>query len=175
MASACIIYDQTCATEKRRRRKRSKLATPDKRVVINELRLRRLRRLLGAEQLLRRSSRSRPSSAAWTSSTEHLQPRLTPAPRASASRATVTVEGGPAEIAEEEPVAATCRHSLTHPRAGAAAGRTGVGIVVAGVGGTGVITIRPAARAWPRTSRARRVVAGDARRLAWRKRAARPG
>jgi indolepyruvate ferredoxin oxidoreductase len=31
-----IIYDQTCATEKRRRRKRGKLATPDKRVVINE-------------------------------------------------------------------------------------------------------------------------------------------
>jgi indolepyruvate ferredoxin oxidoreductase len=32
-----IIYDQTCATEKRRRRKRGKLATPDKRAVINEL------------------------------------------------------------------------------------------------------------------------------------------
>jgi len=32
-----IIYDQTCATEKRRRRKRGKLATPAKRVVINEL------------------------------------------------------------------------------------------------------------------------------------------
>ena len=32
-----IIYDQTCATEKRRRRKRGTLATPDKRVVINEL------------------------------------------------------------------------------------------------------------------------------------------
>jgi len=32
-----IIYDQTCATEKRRRRKRGKLADPAKRVVINEL------------------------------------------------------------------------------------------------------------------------------------------
>jgi indolepyruvate ferredoxin oxidoreductase len=32
-----IIYDQTCATEKRRRRKRGKMAVPDKRVVINEL------------------------------------------------------------------------------------------------------------------------------------------
>jgi len=32
-----IIYDQTCATEKRRRRKRGTLATPDKTVVINEL------------------------------------------------------------------------------------------------------------------------------------------
>ncbi len=32
-----IIYDQTCATEKRRRRKRGTLATPDTTVVINEL------------------------------------------------------------------------------------------------------------------------------------------
>jgi indolepyruvate ferredoxin oxidoreductase len=32
-----LIYDQTCATEKRRRRKRGKLATPDKTVVINDL------------------------------------------------------------------------------------------------------------------------------------------
>ncbi|EED70207.1 indolepyruvate ferredoxin oxidoreductase family protein [Comamonas testosteroni] len=32
-----IIYDQTCATEKRRRRKRGVLSTPDKTVVINEL------------------------------------------------------------------------------------------------------------------------------------------
>ena len=32
-----IIYDQTCATEKRRRRKRGSLADPAKRVVINEL------------------------------------------------------------------------------------------------------------------------------------------
>ena len=32
-----LIYDQTCATEKRRRRKRGTLATPDRTVVINEL------------------------------------------------------------------------------------------------------------------------------------------
>ena len=32
-----LIYDQTCATEKRRRRKRGTMAEPDKRVVINEL------------------------------------------------------------------------------------------------------------------------------------------
>jgi len=32
-----LIYDQTCATEKRRRRKRGKLVDPAKRVVINEL------------------------------------------------------------------------------------------------------------------------------------------
>lgn len=32
-----IIYDQTCATEKRRRRKRGTMATPEKTVLINEL------------------------------------------------------------------------------------------------------------------------------------------
>jgi indolepyruvate ferredoxin oxidoreductase len=32
-----MIYDQTCAAEKRRRRKRGRLADPDERVVINEL------------------------------------------------------------------------------------------------------------------------------------------
>ena len=35
--TSIIIYDQTCATEKRRRRKRGKLVDPAKRVVINEL------------------------------------------------------------------------------------------------------------------------------------------
>ncbi|MDT8990121.1 indolepyruvate ferredoxin oxidoreductase family protein [Curvibacter sp. APW13] len=35
--TSAIIYDQTCATEKRRRRKRGTMAEPDQRVVINEL------------------------------------------------------------------------------------------------------------------------------------------
>ncbi len=35
--TTALIYDQTCATEKRRRRKRGKLADPEQRVVINEL------------------------------------------------------------------------------------------------------------------------------------------
>lgn len=35
--TSAIIYDQTCATEKRRRRKRGKMVDPEKRVVINEL------------------------------------------------------------------------------------------------------------------------------------------
>lgn len=35
--TTAIIYDQTCATEKRRRRKRGTMVEPDQRVVINEL------------------------------------------------------------------------------------------------------------------------------------------
>ncbi len=35
--TSVLIYDQTCATEKRRRRKRGKLPDPDKRVAINSL------------------------------------------------------------------------------------------------------------------------------------------
>ncbi len=35
--TTALIYDQVCATEKRRRRKRGTLATPDQTVVINEL------------------------------------------------------------------------------------------------------------------------------------------
>ncbi|PNS08807.1 indolepyruvate ferredoxin oxidoreductase family protein [Solilutibacter silvestris] len=35
--TSVLIYDQTCATEKRRRRKRGKLVDPQKRVVINSL------------------------------------------------------------------------------------------------------------------------------------------
>ncbi len=35
--TSALIYDQTCATEKRRRRKRGKMVDPEKRVVINEL------------------------------------------------------------------------------------------------------------------------------------------
>jgi len=35
--TSVLIYDQTCAAEKRRRRKRGKFPDPDKRVIINEL------------------------------------------------------------------------------------------------------------------------------------------
>ncbi len=50
-ASRVLIYDQVCATEKRRRRKRGTMAQAAKRVFINSAGLRGLRRLLARLQL----------------------------------------------------------------------------------------------------------------------------
>ena len=51
-----LIYEQTCAAEKRRRRKKGELVDPARRLFINEPSLRGLRRLLGAVELRRRRS-----------------------------------------------------------------------------------------------------------------------
>ena len=48
---SALIYDQTCASEKRRRRKRGAFPDPAKRAVINETGVRRLRRLQREVQL----------------------------------------------------------------------------------------------------------------------------
>ncbi len=60
-----LIYEQTCAAEKRRRRKKGELVDPARRVFINEARVRGLRRLLGAVELRRRAAagdRARPQA-----------------------------------------------------------------------------------------------------------------
>ncbi len=49
--ASAIVFVQTCAAEKRRRRKRGTLEDPQRRVLINPGGLRRLRRLLGAVEL----------------------------------------------------------------------------------------------------------------------------
>ena len=58
-----LIYDQTCAAEKRRRRKRGTYPDPDQARVHQPGGLRRLRRLLRSRRTACRSRRSRPSSA----------------------------------------------------------------------------------------------------------------
>ncbi len=141
-----IIYDQTCATEKRRRRKRGTLVDPAKRVVINELVCEGCgdcgvqSNCLSVEPLETEFGRKRQINQSTCNKDMSCLKGFCPS--------FVTVEGGqlkkksksgdvsafpsPFELtALPEPVPA-------HP----ATGGTGPwGIVVAGVGGTGVITI----------------------------------
>ncbi len=74
---SALVYDQTCAAEARRLRKRG--ALPGSRPARRDQRagLRRLRRLRRADRIASRSSRSRPSSAASAASTSRRATRTT--------------------------------------------------------------------------------------------------
>jgi indolepyruvate ferredoxin oxidoreductase len=135
-----IIYDQTCATEKRRRRKRGKLAEPDKRVVINELvcegcgdcgvqsnclSIEPLETDFGRKRQINQNSCNKDFSCV-----KGFCPSF------------VTVEGGQMKKAKAKKVSpfdAAALGELPHPTLPMC--DAAWGIVVAGVGGTGVITI----------------------------------
>jgi indolepyruvate ferredoxin oxidoreductase len=74
-----IIYDQTCAAEKRRRRKRGTFPDPAKRVFINEAWCARAAATAARSRTACRWCRSRPSSAASARSTSRRATRTTPA------------------------------------------------------------------------------------------------
>ncbi|MCW5609208.1 MAG: indolepyruvate ferredoxin oxidoreductase family protein [Rubrivivax sp.] len=133
-----ILYDQTCATEKRRRRKRGKLATPDKRVVINELVCEGCgdcsvqSNCLSVEPVETEFGRKRRINQNTCnldySCTKGFCPSF------------VTVEGGTLKKPRKEKVGSLAGlPSLPEPALPLA--ERAWGIVVAGVGGTGVITI----------------------------------
>ena len=146
-----IIYDQTCATEKRRRRKRGTMVDPAKRVVINELVCEGCgdcgvqSNCLSVEPLETEFGRKRQINQSTCNKDMSCVKGFCPS--------FVTVEGGsfkkkaapkadsgvpsPFELeALPEPVFAR------KPEANAQAGAGAVwGMVVCGVGGTGVITI----------------------------------
>ncbi|MBL0087617.1 MAG: indolepyruvate ferredoxin oxidoreductase family protein [Ideonella sp.] len=134
-----LIYDQTCATEKRRRRKRGKLVDPAKRVVINELVCEGCgdcsvqSNCLSVEPIETEFGRKRRINQNSCNKDYSCVKGFCPS--------FVTVEGGQLkkpkkERAKADPFSLPALPEPTLPLAEAA-----WGIVVAGVGGTGVITI----------------------------------
>ncbi|MBP6898834.1 MAG: indolepyruvate ferredoxin oxidoreductase family protein [Burkholderiaceae bacterium] len=133
-----IIYDQTCATEKRRRRKRGTMADPAKRVVINELVCEGCgdcsvqSNCLSVEPVETEFGRKRRINQSSCNKDYSCVKGFCPS--------FVTVEGGqlkkPQKQGRADPFALPPLPQPQLPVAEAA-----WGIVVAGVGGTGVITI----------------------------------
>ncbi|MFN4350594.1 MAG: indolepyruvate ferredoxin oxidoreductase family protein [Hylemonella sp.] len=133
-----IIYDQTCATEKRRRRKRGTLVTPAKRVVINELVCEgcgdcgQQSNCLSVEPLETEFGRKRTINQSSCNQDFSCLKGFCPS--------FVTVEGGQLKKkAKGQAASPYALGALPEPALPTAA--TAYGIVVAGVGGTGVITI----------------------------------
>jgi len=137
-----ILYDQTCATEKRRRRKRGKMATPDKRTVINEAVCEGCgdcsvqSNCLSVEPVETEFGRKRRINQNTCNLDFSCVKGFCPS--------FVTVEGGTLKKAKkaqrQDPSALPAPPEPTLPLA-APSDRRAWGIVVAGVGGTGVITI----------------------------------
>lgn len=135
-----IIYDQTCATEKRRRRKRGKLADPDKRVVINELVCEGCgdcgvqSNCLSVEPVETEFGRKRRINQNSCNKDFSCVKGFCPS--------FVTVEGGALKKPKKEKKGSLDGlGAVPEPTLPAEMDRRAWGIVVAGVGGTGVITI----------------------------------
>jgi len=134
-----LIYEQTCATEKRRRRKRGKLADPPRRTVINEavcegcgdcsvqsncLSVEPLETEFGRKRRINQNSCNKDFSCV-----KGFCPSF------------VTVEGGQLKKPKKERAKADPFALPAIPDPALPVAERAWGIVVAGVGGTGVITI----------------------------------
>jgi indolepyruvate ferredoxin oxidoreductase len=145
--TSIIIYDQTCATEKRRRRKRGSLVDPAKRVVINELVCEGCgdcgvqSNCLSVEPLETEFGRKRQINQSTCNKDYSCVKGFCPS--------FVTVEGGQLKKASKGAGKQPSPYDLgvlPEPQQPAMHGGTDStanvwGIIVAGVGGTGVITI----------------------------------
>jgi indolepyruvate ferredoxin oxidoreductase len=136
--TTAIIYDQTCATEKRRRRKRGTMVDPARRVVINELVCEGCgdcsvkSNCLSVEPVETEFGRKRRINQNTCNKDYSCLNGFCPS--------FVTVEGGTLKKpAKEAKAGAQELPPVPEPELPAAA--EAWGIVVAGVGGTGVITI----------------------------------
>ena len=134
---SALIYDQTCASEKRRRRKRNEFPDPAKRVVINEmvcegcgdcsvksncLSVEPLETEFGRKRTINQSSCNKDYSCV-----KGFCPSF------------VTVEGGRLKKGKSSAVSTEEGFSLEDPKV--ASLDAPYGILVTGIGGTGVITI----------------------------------
>ncbi|HEX7220516.1 MAG TPA: indolepyruvate ferredoxin oxidoreductase family protein [Burkholderiales bacterium] len=134
---SALIYDQTCASEKRRRRKRNEFPDPAKRVVINEmvcegcgdcsvksncLSVEPLETEFGRKRVINQSSCNKDYSCL-----KGFCPSF------------VTVEGGRLRKGKSSAVSTEESFSLEEPKTIAL--DAPYGILVTGIGGTGVITI----------------------------------
>jgi indolepyruvate ferredoxin oxidoreductase len=137
-----IIYDQTCATEKRRRRKRGALVDPAKRVVINELVCEGCgdcgvqSNCMSVEPLETEFGRKRQINQSTCNKDMSCLKGFCPS--------FITVEGGQLKKkAKDKAVSPFEMGPLPEPTPIALDAAMGQvwGIIVAGVGGTGVITI----------------------------------
>ena len=132
-----LVYDQVCAAEKRRRRKRGRLAEPARRVVINPLvcegcgdcsvqsncvSVEPLETEFGRKRAIDQSSCNRDYSCL-----NGFCPSF------------VTIEGG--ELARPAPAALDEGLFATLPEPATLASARPVGVLVGGIGGTGVVTI----------------------------------
>ena len=133
-----IIYDQTCATEKRRRRKRGTMVEPTERVVINELVCEGCgdcgvqSNCLSVEPLETEFGRKRAINQSTCNKDFSCVKGFCPS--------FVTVDGGQLRKKKADNKAEWTGGALPEPSQ-PALNDAAWGIVVAGVGGTGVITI----------------------------------
>ncbi|HSQ72062.1 MAG TPA: indolepyruvate ferredoxin oxidoreductase family protein, partial [Rubrivivax sp.] len=136
--TTAIIYDQTCATEKRRRRKRGKLVDPARRVVINELVCEGCgdcsvqSNCLSVEPVETEFGRKRRINQNTCNKDYSCVKGFCPS--------FITVEGGQLKKPVKEKQA-TLDGLPTLPEPALPLAERAWGIVVGGVGGTGVITI----------------------------------
>jgi indolepyruvate ferredoxin oxidoreductase len=134
-----IIYDQTCATEKRRRRKRGTLVDPAKRVVINELVCEGCgdcsvqSNCLSVEPVETEYGRKRRINQNTCNKDYSCVKGFCPS--------FITVEGGQFKAKKKDAVRPDPFKLPPLPEPVLPLAETPWGIVVAGVGGTGVITI----------------------------------
>ena len=137
--TTAIIYDQTCATEKRRRRKRGTMVEPDTRVVINELVCEGCgdcsvqSNCLSVEPVETEFGRKRRINQNTCNKDYSCVKGFCPS--------FVTVQGGQLKSKKKAPESRPDPSKIAVPEPVLPSAKTAFGIVVAGVGGTGVITI----------------------------------